>query len=191
LTTLAGSITALFFPLSLGIGLLTITSSSVAQDPDAVKRKAAWDGVLKMVEALAKGDAPGVKAGEAVARKADEVHLMNLFLPSRKGGLGVGGKHTPDGIEAWMIAPARRAPSKTELEAKAAELEKAAQSIQSVGQVIQGKRPGRWAAWSRELTDAARDLALAARARKADEVKTIASRITSSCNRCHGVYREN
>jgi hypothetical protein len=182
--------------LALGIGLLVTAGRGVAED-----EKDAMDGIVKMVESMAKGDMAGIKAGEATAKKAELLDVMSLFKPKPKGGLGTGGKHTPDGIEAWLIAYGRKGPSKPELDSKAADLEKAAHAIQAIGMVgknmspvkvkMGDKDPKKWVEWSEEMTKAAADLAAAAKAKKVDDIKAIVSKINSSCNSCHGVFRDS
>jgi hypothetical protein len=183
--------------LAVSIGLLVATGRGVADPEDEAKARAAREGVVKMIEALATGDLAALKEGEAIARKAELLDIMSLLKPKLRGGLGTGGKHTPDGIEAWLIAYGRKGPTQAELETRAAELEKAAHAIQAIGMVSLDKPPIRvaeeakqWVKWTEKMIVGGKELAAAAKARKAEDIKQIVSRINVSCNYCHFVERD-
>src|SRR5205809_377449 len=52
------------------------------------------------------------------------------------------------------------------------------------------KDPAKWKEWSKEMEDAAKDLAKAAKAKDGKKIKDAANKVNASCNKCHGVFRD-
>jgi hypothetical protein len=144
----------------------------------------------KMAAALAKG------IGE------DELgDLMHMFKPRIKGGLGVGEVKGPnpakDGIEVMIRDYARDVPGN--VGKQAANLETTGYWIAALAQVTHAKAPKRdigkktikaWNEYSSDMHKAGIAFAKAAAGKGAQEIKTAASKVYSSCNNCHSVFKD-
>lgn len=181
--------------LASGIWFLAASGSSAADDKDVRAI------VLKIADLIEKKDDAGAsKEAKALKDKLDEA--MALFALRTKKGLGVGpkaGAITPDGIEAKLINIAKKPMAKAQLEKEADALMKAAYASAALAEAALVNTPEKdmgmkkkkdWTEWSKEMRQASIDLAAAAKARNPDAVKTAAAKLNSSCNNCHGVFRD-
>jgi len=128
--------------------------------------------------------------------------IMHAFKPRKKDGLGVGGSPgavTPDGIEAMIIKLKRDVPAKAEVEKNAEALENMGYQIAALGEITLAKGGGTynakktkkdWDTWSKDQVEAGVNLAKAAKAKGAQEIKTAADKVNASCNACHTVFRQ-
>jgi hypothetical protein len=171
-----------------------------AADRDQVR-----NDILKLAETIARGDrsAANQQAAE-IAKKTQLENVMDLLKLRAKQGLGVGaqpGAIKPDGIEAQIINLSKRPMKPNDLEARAKDLAQAARITAAVALVAQHscpvakkegeKDPKQWDGWSHDMYDEATRLAAAAEAHKPTpkDVKAVASKLDTSCNACHAVFK--
>ncbi len=169
-----------------------------AADKDQVK-----NDILKLAETIARGDhsAADQQAAE-IAKKSELETVMDLLKLRSKKGLGIGstpGSLKPDGIEAQIINLSKRAMKPNDLGARAKDLAQAARITAAIALVAQrscpvaskegDKDPKQWAGWCRDMYEEALRLAAAAEANNPRDVKTVASKLDSSCNACHAVFK--
>jgi hypothetical protein len=166
-------------------------------------------GALKDIESTAvefeKGNVDaGKKAAKEIAGKYELDDAMHAFGLRTKGGVGYGekpGQFTPDGIEAKLInlGKAKEARIKSDLANESKALTRAAYVSMVLGYVATDKGPLKkegnkdpkdWAKWSKDMIDASEALAKAAKAQNPADVKKAATSLNSSCNNCHGVFRD-
>src|SRR5262245_4579200 len=101
--------------LALGIALLcSPRQGTAADDEEAKKAKAAADAILKLADALEKGDADALKKGTAELQKMELASIMSAFRKrdADPPGLGFGAKgqypENLDGIEAMFMFGLRK-----------------------------------------------------------------------------------
>ena len=163
---------------------------------DAAKAQAA---ALASLKANGKGAAPVADLDE----KTDLAGTMNLLKLRSRGGLGFGlkpptGATTTDGIEAKVMALAKRPLPAADLKKQADDLARSAYIMAAVSEVsdahtpkkMPGKDPKDWTAWTKDMRDASLQLADAARKNDPAAVKAAASKLNASCNNCHGTFRD-
>jgi hypothetical protein len=181
----------------LSSGFLATASHSSAADDKGLR-----DEILKLAEAIEKGDDGSAQAG-AIAKKNELEDVMGLFRLRTKKGLGIGPTPNaikPDGIEAKIMNLGRKPLHSGELNAEAKELVRAAYITAAIAAIAkekcpvdkkQGEKdPQSWKGWATDLQKASVELAKAAEAKKANDIKTAATKMNSSCNSCHGVFRD-
>lgn len=168
-----------------------------AAPDDAVK-----GGVQKLADALEKGDADAAKKQATDLAKEDLHDFMHLFKLRSKQGFGVGAKADviqPDGIEDKLKALSKDGIKADQLEKESADLVKMAYVTAALASVALAKAPEKddgalkradWLKWAGEVRAGADELAKAAKAKKADDVKAIAAKIDKNCTSCHGVFRD-
>lgn len=178
--------------LAGGIGFILAGMGQAGDD------KAAKEGILKIADAIAKGEDVSSHA-KALAKKIEEIdEIMNLMRPRKggKGGLGVGSKPgaiTPDGIELKLVQMGRDAPSAAAVAKQAEALEKMAHIVAAIAEVTMArpdkKKPKNWVKYAKEMRDAAPKLAEAAKAKSPAALQKAAAAINASCNSCHTEYK--
>ncbi len=184
--------------LALGTWCLVAPATWSADDDDKAKIQEAQQKVLKLAEA-AGGDAQ--KLAASLAKDADLGHVMHVFKPRDKGGVGVGSKAggiTPDSIELMIIAMAKKAPAKTELTKHAADYAKMADVTRAVAEVAlirvpapaAGKKPEDWKKFSEQMKAGAQELKDTLKDADPKKLKAAAGKLNASCNDCHAIFRD-
>jgi len=171
----------------------------------AAAGKKVAEAIQKLADTLAKPDvASAKKDAESLAKSIELDSVMDLFKLRSKEGLGIGSKPgaiTPDGIEAKVIALAKAKPlAEKDLDAQSEGLTQAGYIVAAVGLVAQhkcpvtkkmgDKDPKKWQEWTGDMHKGALDLAAAAKAKKPAELKAVATKLNSTCNNCHSVFRD-
>jgi hypothetical protein len=181
---------------------LTAGNRGVAEDKGGVR-----EAVDKVADALAKGDSAQASSMASDIAKSNELedvmNLMGLRKPtSKKPVFGVGdapGAISPDGIEAKIIAMARKAPTGAQLNKESVALVQMGNRVAAIALIAKAKVPEKdegqkkkkdWMEWSSDLEKAAKDFTEAAKEKKGAEVKAAASKLNSACSSCHGVFRD-
>jgi hypothetical protein len=184
--------------LLIATALLAGTAAWAAAGKDEVR-----NDILKLAETIARGDASAADQQAAqIAKKSQLENVMDLLKLRSKEGLGIGpepGAIKPDGIEAQIINLSKKAMRPNDLDARAKDLAQAARITAAVALVAQhscpvakregDKDPKQWESWSHDMYEEAIRLAVAAQAHKPRDVKAIASKLDSSCNACHAVFK--
>jgi hypothetical protein len=183
--------------LALGIGILATADLSAADDKDA------RDVVRQIADMIEKKNDAGAKKLAEQAAKDLELHdAMSVFALKSKKGFGFGSKPgaaTPDGIEAQLIGLSRKAKMQKEVDAIAADLARAGYVAAAVAEIALKNVPDKdegmkkkadWVKWTQDMRTAGVKLAEAGKAKNANDVKTAATALNSSCNNCHGVIRD-
>jgi hypothetical protein len=162
--------------------------------------------IQKLADLAAKPDDPAFKE-QAVAiakRYSDRRPLMKVFTErTRQGGLGVGkkvGAIQPDGIEAMVQALVKKARSAAELGEEGDALVRMTQVMIAVAEVMKHKcevtkrvghlDPSDWTRWFQDMEQSSLKLAEAVKAKDGAQVKAAATRLQSSCIRCHRIFQE-
>jgi hypothetical protein len=187
--------------LALGVCLVYVVGSGSAADEK--DKKEVTDAVLKLAEAVEKGDKEAIKKQtEDLAKSAPLGSVMDLLKLRTKDGLGVGatpGAITPDGIEAKIQALAKKPLTAAELAKQGPDLEKMAYIATAISHVADyntpkkkmgEKDPKDWKTWTEDMQTGSADLAKAIKAKNPMDIKTVANKLNSSCNNCHGVFRD-
>jgi hypothetical protein len=182
--------------LALGVALLTARA----------EENAAKGTVLKLAEMIEKGQDTKKMADDV--KKLDLNEAMGLLKLRTKEGLGIGAKGTfppnEDGIEAKIIGLAKLdvkdlKKAEANLKKVAADLEKAAYISAALAVVSEANTPTKkvgdkdpkdWAKFTEDMKKSSMDLATAVKNGNPVEVKKVAAKLNSSCNNCHGIFRE-
>jgi hypothetical protein len=169
---------------------------------DAAQDAGLKSGVLKIADALKKGDTAGVdKQAKELAKKVEDLEdLMNVFKKRDKGGLGVGSKPGvvaagQDGVETKLVALGRDTLAGTALKKEGQAIEEMGYVISAVAKVtknkpVTGAKAKEWNGWCEDMAAAGLKLSAAAKSQAAADVKTAASKINATCNACHSTYRK-
>ena len=185
--------------LALAVGTLSSGAGSAEQG------KGALADIEKAATEFEKGNTEaGKKAAKEIAGKFELDDAMHAFGLRTKGGLGYGekpGEFMPDGIEAQLInlGKAKEDKIKGQLDKQSKALTRAAYVSMVLGYVAGDKGPLKkegnkdpkdWNKWSKDMIEASEALAKAAKAKSGADVKKAATSLNSSCNNCHGVFRD-
>jgi hypothetical protein len=184
--------------LFIAIALVAGMAAWAAADQDSVR-----NDILKLAETIARGDHSAADQQAAdIAKKSQLENVMDLLKLRNKQGLGIGpapGTMKPDGIEAQIINLSKKAMKPNDLEARAKDLAQAARITAAIALVAQRscpvakkeaeKDPKQWAGWSHDMYEEALRLAAAAEAHDPKDLKAVASKLDSSCNACHAVFK--
>ncbi len=173
----------------------------VAGHGNAGEGKGIKEGVLKIADAIKKGDSAGAdKMAMSLAKKLEGLdELMELFKKREKGGIGVGLKAgvvtVGDGIEMKLVTMGRDAPSGATLKKEGEALEEMGYAIAAMAKVTKYKPAPKanakeWSGWSEDMAAAGLKLSEAAKSKGAADLKTASSKINASCNACHSKYRK-
>jgi Cytochrome C' len=186
--------------LMASVAVLAAGVAGIALAGDEQEARAA---VRKLADAVAKNDDAAVKQGaDDIAKKYELEEVMHSFQLRTKKGEGVGDKPgaiTPDGIEAKFIALGKKPLPPATLNKEAAAIARAAYLSAAIAEVAERKTPEKkegnkdpkdWLAWCKDMKAGSLDLARAAKAKDAKGVKDAASKVNSSCNNCHRVFRD-
>lgn len=186
---------------SAGIAIMALGGMVyLAGQGNAGEGKGPKDAVLKIADALKKGDAAGAdKQAAALAKKLEGLdELMELFKKRDKGGIGVGSKAgvvAPDGIEMKLVSMGRDAPGAAALKKEAEALEEMGYAIAALAKVTKAKPAAKvnakeWSGWCDDMIAAGVKLSEAAKGKAAGDLKSASSKINASCNACHSKYRK-
>jgi hypothetical protein len=192
---------AIAVTLVVGTGLIVGVGQGWADDEED---KEIADAVRKIAKAVAanKPDEAKKEAEALVAKKKDLGDVMNMFKARKNGGLGIGAKAgaiMPDGIEAKVLALAKKKLTAAEVKGQAADLDKMGDDIAAISYVGDvhtpkkkdgAKDPKDWTKWMKDMRDGANDLTKAAKAQDAAAIKNAAMKANASCSNCHGVFRD-
>jgi hypothetical protein len=186
-------------------GQMPAVRAAALQLSDAVE-KGQLDAAKAQAAALAslKGAAKGAAPAGDLDEKADLAGIMNLLRLRSKGGLGFGvkpppGAATTDGIEARVMGLAKRPLPAADLKKQADDIVRSAYILAAVSEVsevhtpkkkVGDKDPKDWTAWTNDMRESSLQLADAARKGDPAAVKVAASKLNSSCNNCHGTFRD-
>jgi hypothetical protein len=192
---------AIAVTLVVGTGMIVGVGRGWAADEED---KEIADAVRKIAKAVAanKPDDAKKEAEALVAKRKDLGDVMNMFKSRKAGGLGIGAKAgaiTPDGIEAKVVALAKKKLTAAEVKGQAADLEKMGDDIAAISYVGDihtpkkkdgAKDPKDWTKWMDDMRKGAKDLSKAAKAQDATAIKDAAMKANASCSNCHGVFRD-
>jgi soluble cytochrome b562 len=188
--------------LSLAIGFLAAGSGGAADDKADLRAT-----LQKIADAIEKKDSDQAKKlAEDVAKNndlEDVMHLMSKRDPAGKAKVfGVGkkpGAIQPDGIEAKVQNMGKRALPQKQIDKESADLTEMAYRIAAISEVAHAKPPEKedakkkkkdWLEWSADMKKNALALAEAAQAKKPTEIKNAVANLNTTCNTCHGVFRD-
>jgi hypothetical protein len=163
-------------------------------------------GVLQAVQKIADALEAGAQqqAGKLATDAAktldleDVMKLMDKRGPKTKHpvfGFGDNPHPGPDGIEAKLVAMAKRGPAPKESQ----DIVKMAFRVQAIGEIAKFRTPEKdegqkkrknWIEWSDAMIKESADLANAAKANHPGTLKAIAGKLNATCNNCHGVFRD-
>jgi tetratricopeptide (TPR) repeat protein len=200
---------------ALLIALLTQSTKEGTTDPQLATLRAAavelykafdkkeMDKAKKQLDALAnlKPDAKADVQPVAIDDMAD-IMLMNLMKLRSRGGLGLGpkpGEISPDGIEAKLLSLTKRPLPKDVLAKEAEALEQAGYIMAAISQMAEAKTPAKkmedkdpadWKQYTVEMREGALEFAAAAKAKDANKLKEVATKLNASCTTCHKKFRE-
>jgi cytochrome c556 len=186
--------------LGVAIGLMVVGSGGAAEDKADIP-----SSVQKIADALAKKDTDQAKKlAEQVAKNNELEDVMHLM--SKRAGkakvFGVGpkpGAIQPDGIEAKLTSMGKRALPQSQINKESAALTEMGYRIAAIAEVAHAKPPEKedakkkkkdWMEWSGNMQKIALELASAAKAKKPAEIKKFTAELNSTCNACHGVFRD-
>jgi hypothetical protein len=178
----------------------------------ADEKKDVRDAVQQVADSIEKGDAAKAKQlADEVAKAHDLEDVMNLLAkrsPQTSGkkaptAFGVGDKPgaiKPDWIEDKLRYLGRKALPKDQLEKESAALVQMSYRTAAVAEIAKNKPTEKvktakhkkdWADWLDEMKKSSEELASAAKAKDATAVKNAANKLNSSCNNCHGAFRDD
>ncbi len=175
----------------LGVGMLTAGRSGAADDDKEIRA-----AIVKMADALEKGNVAGAKKIAESLKDAELEDIMNLMLPRKPGGkgggLGVGDKPgaiMPDGIEKKVQELEKKAPPADE----AAALERAGYIMQAISLAAENKVPkgkkGPWKKYNTDFDKALKDFTAAAKKKDPKAIQSTAIKLNNSCTACHNDFK--
>jgi soluble cytochrome b562 len=190
--------------LALGVCLLSAVGLGIAaDDKDEKEKKEMTEAVLKLADAVEKGDKDAIqKLTEEIGKKYPLGTVMELFKPRAKGGLGVDSAPLAgkvDGIEARIQDLSKKPLTQADLAKQTADLEKMVKITAAIAQIadyntpkkkVGEKDPKDWKTWTMDMQTGAADVTKAIKAKNEKDLKTAAAKLNSSCNNCHGVFRD-
>jgi hypothetical protein len=181
--------------LMLGLAMVAIQARA-ADDEDEDAKKARAD-ILAVVKELEAGKDVAAKV-DAIRKKYEDLeHLMKVYKPREKNGLGIGPKGKGDSIEFKIINMGKRKMSAGALAKEKAELIKMAYLNIVMAKIthkyVGKKKPKEWKEYTESMETESKNLLseLQKKAPSPDEIKKIATRLTASCNTCHSEIRDD
>ena len=199
---------ALGASLAAALGLCVLTAPA-ADDEPVKPPKEVTDALVKLIGMIDKGDHDAAKAeGEAIAKKYDLKPVMTHFKNRDKGGFGYG-KEIPgnltDGIESKLRAMVKemvkKPPTKADVTKESKDLIELGERTAAIADIAihkcpvdkktGDKDPKDWKQWSEDMQQYSRDLIEAAKAKDPMKLKTAVSKLNSTCNQCHGTFRDD
>jgi hypothetical protein len=187
--------------LVMGAWFLAAANRGTAADDKEVA-----DDILKLTETIKNKDEAGAKTqAEEIGKKYELEDVMHLLKLRKSKGFGIGDKkgaykENEDGIEAKIIGLGNKALTAKDLGTQSKDLVDAAYRTAAIAEVALGKcpvdkkqgekDPKKWRSWTEEMRKSAVELASAAQAKNAKSIKTVASKLNSTCNDCHAVFRD-
>ncbi|HXG11731.1 MAG TPA: cytochrome c [Gemmataceae bacterium] len=187
--------------LAVAIWFLTTPLSGRQADEEKVAKEIR-EILFKLADAIEKNNAAETSKQTEALKKYDLLPIMQQMKLRANGGIGIGspGTVTPDGIEAKLIGMARKPLPAGELNKAGPDLARAAYIMAAIAEVTKSKSPVKtkmgekdpkdWAKWTEDMGKFARELAKASQAKDAAQVKAAATNLNSTCNNCHGVFRD-
>jgi len=115
---------------------------------------------------------------------------------------GVGkkpGTVQPVGIGAKVQNMGKKALPQTQIDKEAADLAEMSYRVAAIAEVASARVPEKdepkkkkkdWIEWSGDMKKVALELADAAKSKKPSDIKNSVAKLNSSCNTCHGVFRD-
>jgi hypothetical protein len=183
--------------LALGVWLLTGGGRGADEDEDEKLARAAQKDIVGLAESL-KGGKLTPEQVQAVRKKHELEHIMYVFKPRDKGGLGVGPKGPGDGIEIKFVNLAKRAPAKM-TDRQKEDLLRMARVTAAMGDLTalypepkskKGKTPADWKKYSADMKKTALDFIKAVEAGNSRKLKEAAKNVNTSCEDCHVGFRD-
>ena len=189
--------------LAAGIWCAAAAPGFSADDEEETKAvQKAQQGILKLKDmngAAAKAEAKAIAEEARKAGGGDEglKFVMRAYKPRNKGGIGVGA--AGKSIELEIISLSKRRLPAADVAKQKADLEKIAGISKAIAEVTHyytpktrkaGKDPKDWTKYTDEMTKGSEELAKAAKAGNAQEIKTAATNLNASCTNCHGTFRD-
>ncbi|HLJ91910.1 MAG TPA: hypothetical protein VKU02_01825 [Gemmataceae bacterium] len=188
--------------LSLAIGFMAAGIGAAADDKADLRSV-----VQKIADALEKNDSDQAKKlAQEVAKGhdvEDVMHLMSKRDPQGKAKVfGVGkkpGAISPDGIEAKIQNMGKKPLPPTQMDKEAADLTEMAYRVAAIAEVAHAKPPEKdepkkkkkdWLDWSDSMKKKALALAESTKAKKPADARKAVADLNSTCNECHGVFRD-
>ena len=177
--------------------------SRVASTSDKDPRPA----IQKLADAIKNNDDAKTKElAEELAKSNELLEVMNTLEKrdpaGKKMAFGVGDKPgaiLPDGIEDKIQNMSRRPQPQKLIDKESADLTQMAYRVAAIAEVAKIKVPEKeegmkkkkdWIEWSEAMRKSAAELAEAAKGKDPAAIKTAAAKLNSSCNNCHGVFRD-
>lgn len=163
--------------------------------------------IQELADRASKPDDPAFQEKAAAIAKnyPDRRPLMKLFTERTRqgGGLAVGkkvGAIQPDGIDAMLQVLVKKPLSGEALDEQGEALVRMTQIMIAVAEVMKHKcevtkkvgdlDPADWTRWFQDMEQLSLELAEAVKAKDGAQVKAAATRLQSSCIRCHRIFRE-
>lgn len=189
------------FALSLGACLLMASNPGQAADDEMAAARKIID---KLTASVTKDPAAARKEAVEIAKTLDTLeHIMYLYKKRDADGYGVGakpGEIMPDGIEAKIQNMGRGKPmSAAQLEKEGPALIEMVQRTIAIGEItlaaapkkkVGEKDPKDWKEYTEEMIKSSHELIKAIKAKDGKAVKAVVSQLNSSCNNCHGKFRD-
>lgn len=177
---------------ALVLGLALVATQSWAADEDTLKAQKDILDVTKEIEA-----GKDVTAKIAALRKKydDMEHLMQVYKPRERGGLGVGPKSKGDGIEFKIVNLGKRKLTAGQLEKEKDDLIKMANVNIAMAKITAKFTPAKkgkeWNMFSSDMEKASKALLDAVKKGDPEAVRKAAANLNSSCNGCHSDIRDS
>lgn len=183
------------------LAVTVVCAPGLADDEDDKK---ANDTVLRLADALSRGNAEAIKKPQADVAALDLDVLMARMKLRKFGGTGFGEKPpvdpSIDGVEAKLRALVRnRAPSANDMQKQSADLLRIAWTIKAISSVNdrhaeaaakkKGADPADWKQYNADMGRTADEFIKAIKDGNPEKVKDVATRLNNSCSGCHTVFR--
>ena len=163
--------------------------------------------IQKLADAIKKHDTAQAKLlAEDLAKSGELLGVMNTLEKRDPAGkklvFGVGkkpGSISPDGIEAKIQSLSRKPQAQKLIDKESADLAEMGYRVAAIAEVARIRVPEKdegmkkkkdWIEWCDAMRTSAEEFAEAAKAKNPSGVKTAAAKLNSSCNNCHGVFRD-
>jgi hypothetical protein len=183
----------------LGIGVGLLMASRYVTAPGTTDFRPA---IQHLADAIQKNEASRIKQlAEELANSGELLDVMNTLQKRDRAGkrlvFGVG-KEPGSGIEAKIISLSKKPQPQRAIDRESADLAAMAYRVAAIAEVAKLKAPEKdegmkkkkdWLEWSDEMRKSAEEFAEATKAKNPAAIKNAAARLNSSCNNCHGVFK--
>jgi len=181
--------------LALVLGVALVAGYIRAADDDDEDARKARGAILDVTKDVEGGKDVNNKIDALRKKYEDLEHLMKVYKPREKGGLGIGPASKGDGIEFKIINLGKKKLAPGALSKEKAELLKMAYLNLAMSKItnkfVGKKKPKEWKSYSEDMEKASKELLEALKKDDPVAVQKSAFKLNASCTGCHSDIRDS